>query len=423
MPFRARLRSLVADTRPLRTPAYRRLWLAGIVTLVGAQLSVVAVPTQIYQLTGSSAYVGLTGIFGLVPLLVFGLWGGAIADALDRRLVLLISGAGIGLASLALWITSATGTGGVWTVLGLFALQSALLAVNQPARSAVIPRLLPADQVPSANALNMTVAQIGAVAGPLLAGVLIPVVGLATLYLLDAVALLATLWAIWRLPPVPPERAEGPARAGLREVVAGFRYAAVHKVLLVSFLIDLVAMGAGMPRVVFPEMAHTVFGDPPEGGPALGLLFAAIPIGMVLAGLFSGWLHGVARQGVAVTVAICVWGVAVAAFGLTSSLWLAVAFLAIGGAADLVSSVYRSSMLQTVATDEMRGRMQGVFLVVVVGGPRLADMWHGPAAAAFGPGAAATAGGIAVVVLAIAVVVAFPAFWRFRAASGCEPRS
>ncbi|MGE3289212.1 MAG: MFS transporter [Pseudonocardia sp.] len=423
MPLRARLRGLVADTRPLRTPAYRRLWLAGIVTLVGAQLSVVAVPTQIYQLTGSSAYVGLTGVFGLVPLLVFGLWGGAVADALDRRIVLLISGAGIGLASLTLWITSATGFGGVWTVLGLFALQSALLAVNQPARSAVIPRLLPAEQVPSANALNMTVAQIGAVAGPLLAGVLIPVVGLATLYLLDAIALLATLWAVWRLPPVPPQRGDGPPRAGLREVVAGFRYAAMHKVLLVSFLIDVIAMGAGMPRVVFPEMAHTVFGDPPEGGPALGLLFAAIPIGMVLAGLFSGWLHGVARQGVAVTVAICVWGLAIAAFGLAGSLWLAVAFLAIGGAADLVSSVYRSSMLQTVATDEMRGRMQGVFLVVVAGGPRLADLWHGPAAAAFGPGAAATAGGIAVVVLAIAVVVAFPAFWRFRAANGCEPRT
>lgn len=409
-----RIRGAFADTRPLRTPDYRRLWLAGVVTTIGAQLSVVAVPTQIYQLTGSSAYVGLTGVFGLVPLLVFGLWGGAIADAMDRRLLLLLSGAGIAASSVALWLTAATGHGGVWTVLGLFAVQSAFLAVNQPARSAVIPRLLPADQIPAANALNMTVMQLGAVAGPLLAGVLIPVVGLPVLYLLDAVALLATLWATWRLPPVPPVRAEGPARAGLREVVAGFRYAALHKVLLVSFLIDVVAMGAGMPRVVFPEMAHTVFGDPPEGGPALGLLFAAIPIGMVVAGLLSGWLHRVRRQGVAVTVAICVWGLAIAAFGLAGSLWLAVLALAVGGAADLVSSVYRSTMLQTVATDEMRGRMQGVFLVVVAGGPRLADLWHGPAAAAFGPGAAATAGGVAVVVLAIAVVVAFPAFWHFR---------
>jgi len=411
-----RLRGALADTRPLRTPAFRRLWLAGVVTVVGAQLSVVAVPTQIYQLTGSSAWVGLTGLFGLVPLVAFGLWGGAIADAVDRRVLLLVTGAGIAATSLALWVAAASGVGGVWAVLVLFAAQTAFLAVNQPARGAVIPRLLPADQLPAANALHWMVFSAGAIAGPLLAGVLIPVVGLPTLYLLDAVALLASLWATWRLPPVPPERVAGTrARAGLREVAAGFRYAALHKVLLVSFLIDVVAMGFGMPRVVFPEMSQEVFGDPPGGGPALGLLFAAIPIGMVLAGLFSGWLHRVRRQGVAVTVAICVWGVGVAAFGLTESLWLAVLFLAVAGAGDLVSSVYRASMLQTVATDEMRGRMQGVFIVVVAGGPRLADLWHGPAAAGIGPGAAATVGGIAVVIGAIAVVVAFPAFWRYRA--------
>jgi MFS-type transporter involved in bile tolerance (Atg22 family) len=139
---------------------------------------------------------------------------------------------------------------------------------------------------------------------------------------------------------------------------------------------------------------------------------------MVVAGLFSGWLHRVRRQGLAVTAAICVWGTGVALFGLTRSLWLAVLFLAIAGAGDLVSSVYRSSMLQTVATDDMRGRMQGVFIVVVAGGPRLADLWHGPAAAGFGPGPAATAGGIAVVVVALAVVARYPDFWRYRAPTG-----
>lgn len=414
------LRGALADTRPLRTASYRRLWLAEIVTVVGAQLSVVAVPTQIYQLTGSSAWVGLTGLFGLVPLIVFGLWGGAIADAVDRRVLLLVTGAGIAASSLALWATAASGVGGVWSILGLFSVQTAFLAVNQPTRNAVTPRLLPADQLPAANALNMTVFQIGAIAGPLLAGVLIPVLGLPTLYLLDAIALLATLWATWRLPSVPPEASTARRRAGIREVVDGFRYVALHKVLLVSFLIDVVAMGFGMPRVVFPEISHTVFGDPPGGGPALGLLFAAIPIGMVAAGLFSGWLHRVRRQGVAVTAAICVWGLGVALFGLTSSLWLAVLALAVAGAGDLVSSVYRSSMLQTVATDEMRGRMQGVFIVVVAGGPRLADLWHGPAAAGIGPGAAATVGGIAVIVLAIAVVVVFPAFWRYRGPTGTD---
>lgn len=409
------LRGALADTRPLRTPAYRRLWSAGVVTVIGAQLSVVAVPTQIYQLTGSSAWVGLTGLFGLVPLVVFGLWGGAIADAVDRRVLLLVTGTGIALSSLALWVTAAAGVGGVWAILALFAVQSAFLAVNQPARNAVIPRLLPPDELPAANTLNMTVFTFGAVVGPLLAGVLIPVVGLPTLYLLDAVALLATLWATWRLPAVPPPRIEGRRnRAGLREVLAGFRYVALHKVLLVSFLIDVVAMAFGMPRILFPEMSVTIFGDPPQGGLALGLLFAAIPLGTVVGGLLSGWLHRVARQGVAVTVSICVWGGAVASSGLTDSLWLAVALLAVGGAADLVSAVFRSSMLQTVATDDMRGRMQGVFIVVVAGGPRVADLWHGPASALAGPGVAVTAGGIAVIVLAVAVVVAFPAFWRYR---------
>ena len=195
--------------------------------MVGAQLSVVAVPTQIYQLTGSSAWVGLTGLFGLVPLIVFGLWGGAIADAVDRRVLLLVTGAGIAVSSLALWVTATSGIGGVWTVLVLFSVQTAFLAVNQPTRSAVLPRLLPAAELPAANALNMTVVQAGAIAGPLLAGVLIPLIGLPTLYLLDAIALLATLWATWRLPAVPPEpnggarRRAGHPRGGRRVPVRG----------------------------------------------------------------------------------------------------------------------------------------------------------------------------------------------------------
>lgn len=408
------MRGVLADTRPLRTPAYRRLWVAGVITTVGAQLSVVAIPAQIYQLTGSSAYVGLTGLFGLVPLIVFGLWGGAIADMMDRRTLLLFTGGGIALSSLALWVTAASGAGGVWTILVLFSVQTAFLAINQPARSAVIPRLLPAEQLPAANALTMTVFQVGAIAGPLLAGVLIPVLGLPTLYLLDAIALLATLWATWKLPSVPPET-NGIRRAGLREVIDGFRYAAQHKILLVSFLIDIVAM-FGMPRVVFPELAHTTFGDPPGGGFALGIIFAAVPVGMVVAGIFSGRLTSIRRQGVAVTLAVGVWGLGVGLFGLTNSLWLAVLFLAIAGAGDLVSGVFRSAMLQSVATDEMRGRMQGVFMVVVAGGPRLADLWHGPAAAGWGPGPAAAIGGFAVIILAAVVVIVFPTFWRYRPA-------
>jgi MFS family permease len=317
--------------------------------------------------------------------------------------------------SLALWVIAASGVGNVWLILILFAVQSGLLAVNQPARSAVIPRLVTPALLPAANTLNFTVFTFGAVVGPLLAGVLIPVVGLPILYLLDAIALLATLWATWRLPAMPPPTADGARnRAGLREVVAGFRYAAMHKVLLVSFLADVIAMAFGMPRILFPEMAERTFGDPPGGGVALGLLFAAIPAGTVVGGLFSGWLSRVRRQGVAVTFAIGVWGLGVALFGLTHTLWLAVLLLAIAGAGDLVSAVFRSSMLQTVATDEMRGRMQGVFTVVVAGGPRVADLWHGSVAALIGPGAAATAGGVAVIIGVAIAVARFSEFWRYR---------
>lgn len=414
-PLTGRVRGALADTTPLRNPAFRRLWLAGIVTVVGAQLSVVAVPFQLYALTRSSTYVGLTGLFGLVPLVVFGLWGGAIADAMDRRVLLLITGCGIAFTSLALWAIAAAGIGNVWLVLSVFAVQQAFLAVNQPTRGAVLPRLLPISQLPAANTLTMMVFLFGAIVGPLLAGVLLPVIGLSTLYLVDAIALTATLWATWRLPAMPPASSDVPRSAGLRDVLAGFAFAARHKVLLVSFLVDIVAMGCGLPRAVFPEAAVRTFGDPPGGGPALGWLYAAMAIGALVGGVFSGWLHRVRRQGVAVTVSICVWGLAIALFGLVGSLWLAVLFLAVGGAADLVSGVYRSTMLQVVATDEMRGRMQGVFIVVVVGGPRLADVWHGPAAAAAGTAFAATAGGLAVIVLTVLVVARFPAFWRYRA--------
>ena len=423
------MRGVLADTTPLRTPAFRRLWLAGVVTVVGAQLSIVAVPTQLYQLTGSSAYVGLTGLFGLVPLVVFGLWGGAIADAVDRRALLVVSGLGIAATSAALGLLAITGAGGVWWVLGLFAAQTAFLAVNQPARSAVLPRILPLDELPAANTLWFTVVQVGAVAGPLLAGVALAVVDIGVLYLVDTVGLFASIWAAYRLPRLPVGTATGPggfrgavtairASAGLRSVVDGFRYAAVHKVLLVSFLVDVVAMAFGMPRAVIPEAAVRTFGDPPGGGPALGLLFAAIAVGAALGGLFSGKLHGIARQGVAVAVAVCVWGLGVAAAGLTSSLWLAVTMLAVAGAADLVSSVFRSTMLQTVATDEMRGRMQGLFIVVVAGGPRVADLWHGPVADAIGTGPAMTLGGVGVVAATVLVVAAFPVFWRYRAPTG-----
>ncbi|MGW5648742.1 MFS transporter [Saccharopolyspora sp. NPDC003752] len=408
------LSKVFLDTRPLKYPAYRRLWLSNIVTAVGAQFSAVAVPKQLYDITGSSAYVGLAGIFGLVPLLVFGLWGGAIADTVDRRKLLLITNGGLAASAVLLWVVAAANVQSVWLVLILFAAQQTFFAVNMPTRGAAIARLIPVHLLPSAQALGATVFQLGSIIGPLLAGVLLPVLGLSVLYLVDAVALCAALWAVFRLPPLPPQEG-APKRAGLRAVLDGFRYLAMHSVLLASFLLDIIAMVFGMPRALFPEMAERTFGDPPGGGAALGWLFAAIPLGAFAFGVFSGWLHRIARHGVGVTVAVVAWGISVIGFGWSDSLWLAVFFLALGGGADLVSMVYRSSIMQTAATDEMRGRIQGVFTVVVAGGPRLADTLHGLAGAAVGTAMAVTVGGVLVVVGAVIAAALLPAFWRYRA--------
>jgi MFS family permease len=421
------VRGLFADTTPLRNPYFRRLWSANIVTVIGAQLTVVAVPAQIYAITGSSAYVGLTGLFGLVPLVVFGLWGGALADVMDRRTLLIVSTLGLIATSAAFWLQAALGSGDVWLLLGLFAVQQAFFGVNQPTRSAILPKLLPDEQLPAANALNMTVMMAGAIAGPLVGGALIPVVGFSWLYLVDTCTLFATLSAVVRLPRLRVEGAAG--TPGLRAVADGLRYLRGHRVLLMSFVVDLIAMIFGMPRALFPEMAHVDFGGPAEGGLAFALLFAAIPIGSVIGGVLSGWVSRVQRQGLAVVVAIVVWGVAITGFGVFVSLAgvstnlmlvLAVLMLVVGGAADMSSAAFRQSMLQGAAADAVRGRLQGVFIVVVAGGPRIADVAHGGVAAVIGTGATAAGGGVLVVVLVIAAALAVPAFVRYRLGTPVE---
>lgn len=401
------------DTRPLRRPAYRRLWSSTIVTSVGSQLTAVAVPKQIYDITHSSAWVGYASLAGLVPMVVFALWGGAVADTVDRRKLLLVTNTGIAVTSLLFWAQAVTGLDSVAALMVLLAAQQAFFGLNAPARNASIARLVPAEELPAANALGSTVMQTGLVAGPLLAGALIPVIGLPELYLIDAVALCATVWAVARLPALPPLDPAVARRAGWREVVAGFRYIALHKVLLLSFLADIIAMVLGMPRALFPQLAAETFAPYGEGF-ALGVLFAGIPVGAVIGGLFSGTFSRARRHGWMVIGSVIGWGAAVAAFGLTRNLWVALAFLAAGGVADMVSMVFRGAILLSAATDEMRGRMQGVFTVVVAGGPRLADVLHGTAGSVFGPRAAVAGGGLLVVVLTLVLAVAAPALRRYR---------
>ncbi|MGN9762617.1 MFS transporter [Streptomyces sp. SD31] len=412
-PQRRGWRRWAMDTRPLRRPAYRRLWSSTIVTAVGSQLTAVAVPKQIYDITGSSAWVGAASLAGLLPLIVFALWGGAIADSMDRRRLLLITNSGIAVTSVLFWLQAVTGLASVTVLMVLLAVQQAFWGLNAPARNASIARLVPAGELAAANALGSTVMQIGQVVGPLLAGVLIPVIGLAELYLIDALALCITVWAVARLPALPPLAATVKRRAGVREILAGFRYIALHKVLLLSFLADVIAMVFGMPRALFPQLASQTYASYGEGL-ALGLLFAAIPIGAVAGGLFSGTFSRARRHGWMVIGAVVAWGAAITGFGLSGSLWLAVMFLALAGVADMVSMVFRGAILLSAASDEMRGRMQGVFTVVVAGGPRLADVLHGTAGSAFGARTATVGGGLLVVVVMLGLAAAVPALRRYR---------
>ncbi|WP_200304113.1 MFS transporter [Streptomyces adelaidensis] len=401
------------DIRPLRRPAYRRLWSSTIVTAVGSQLTAVAVPKQIYDITGSSAWVGYASLAGLLPLVVFALWGGAVADSVDRRTLLLVTNTGIAVTSVLFWVQAVTGLESVWALMALLALQQAFFGLNSPARNASVARLVPAGELAAAAALGSTVMQLGLVAGPLLAGALIPVIGLAELYLIDAVALCVTLWAVYRLPALPPLDTSKSRRAGWREVVAGFRYIALHKVLLLSFLADIIAMVLGMPRALFPQLADTTYAPYGEGF-ALGLLFAAIPIGAVVGGLMSGTFSRSGRHGLMVIAAVMAWGAAITGFGLSTSLWLAVVFLAAAGVADMVSMIFRGAILLSAATDEMRGRMQGVFTVVVAGGPRLADVLHGTAGSAFGTRTAVAGGGLLVMAAMLLLATVTPALRRYR---------
>jgi MFS family permease len=397
------------DVEPLRHADFRRLWLGNSLGFVGFQLTSVAVPVQVYELTGTSFWVGMLGLVGLVPLVLFGLWGGAVADAVDRRLLLLGSSLTMWACTGGLLLAALLDLASLPLLLGLVAVQAAGFAVASSTRGAILPRVLPASLVPAANTVSFTASNVGMVLGPLLAGLILARWSFAAAYAADLAVFTLALYAALRLPPLPPA---GPATTpGLRSVVDGLAFIATRPVLLLSFAVDIAAMVLAMPRALFPETA-AAFG----GRGAAGWLYAAISIGAVAAGVSSGWIGRVRRQGVALVVAIVAWGLAVAAAGLAPALWQAVLLLALAGAADLVSGVYRQTILQTYAPDEMRGRMQGVFIVVVAGGPRLGDLRAGATAAAFGTTVAWVGGGLACAAL-VGLALLVPALRRYDSAA------
>ncbi len=405
------IRAAVSDIAPLReSAAFRRLFAGQTVSQIGTQVTRVAVPLQVYAITRSSLDVGLIGLAAFVPLVVFGLYGGSIADAVDRRKLVLVTSTGTLLVSVVLLVQAVLGLNQISVLFGCVIVQSAFAAVDSPARRAIIPQLVRAEKLPAANTLSFGSMQLTMIVGPLLAGVAVAAGGFEWAYAIDVVSFAGAFYAAARLPSLPP--GEGAQRAGLASVVEGLRFLAGHPVVLMTFVADLIAMVFGMPAALFPALAEGQFGG---GAGTAGLLYAAPAVGAVLATLLGGAIARVHRHGLGVVWSIVVWGVAITLFGLSSTLWLALALLAVAGAADTVSSVYRSTILQVVTPPGMQGRIQGVFIVVVVGGPRLGDFEAGAVAAVFSPRVSVVSGGLACLAGIALLALLVPAFVRYDA--------
>jgi MFS family permease len=415
---------LLADITPLRVSRdFRALYAGQLVSFLGSQLTVVAVPVQVFQLTHSSLQVGLVSLAQLGPLIAGSLLGGSVADAYDRRRLLMLMQVLMALTSAGLALNATGRHAALWPLYIVTSLAAGFSGIERPARAAAVPSVVPREHLPAAYALWQILLQVGAVAGPALAGVLVGTVGLAAVYWIDVATFGAALAAAVVMRPLPP--VGGGTKAGLASIAEGLRYLRGRRVLAGTFLIDINAMVFGMPRALFPALGYNFFHG---GAEAVGLLYAAPGAGALVAAVFTGWVSAVRRQGRAVVVAVMVWGAAIAAFGLVPLLPVAFALLAVAGAADVVSAVFRNTILQTTVPDELRGRLSAVHIAVVTGGPRLGDAEAGAVAAAVSAPFAVVSGGIASVVGALALAWRLPEFLRYDAGtlaqvSGSEAES
>ncbi|HUS62042.1 MAG TPA: MFS transporter [Acidimicrobiales bacterium] len=398
----------VADLTPLRaSPEFRRIYAGQLVSFLGTQITVVAVPVQVYAMTRSSLAVGLVGAAELVPLLIGSLAGGSIVDSRDRRMLMLAMQVCLAFCTTALAVNATIDRPRLWPLYVFPAMAALFSGVDRPARGATLPRLVGADMLPAANALWQILISVGTVVGPSLAGLLILRSSLATVFWVDVATFAIAFVAIAGLPPLPPEG--GGTKAGLGSIAEGLRFLRGRRLLQSTFLIDLDAMVFGLPRALFPAIAATLYG----GGPGtVGLLYAAIGAGSMVGATTSGWVGTVRRQGRAVVIAVTVWGAAMAAFGVVRWLPLGLLLLATAGAADVISAVFRNTILQSRVPDAMRGRMASVHIAVVTGGPRLGDVEAGVAATLIGVQAAVVTGGLACLVGVVAVARWFPELMR-----------
>ncbi|HVM64352.1 MAG TPA: MFS transporter [Acidimicrobiales bacterium] len=399
---------LFADISPLREHrAFRRLWLGQVVSGLGSQLTIVGIAYQTYRLTGSSFMVGLVSLVQLAPLLVGSLWGGSIVDAHDRRRVLLVTQVALAATSLGLAVNAALPHPVLWPIFLCTAASAGFQGVDMPARRAALPMIVPHDDLPAAIALQQVLFQLTAVVGPALAGLLIATTSLSFVYGADVASFGAGFTAVVLLPALVP--AGGGTPAGWRSVAEGMRYLRGQRLLASTFWIDINAMVFGMPRALFPALGTQFFGG---GAGTVGLLYAAPAAGALIGALLTGWVSAVRRQGRAVVIAVIVWGAAIAVFGLIPILWVGLVLLAVAGAADVVSAVFRNAILQMTVPDHLQGRLNGVFTAVVTGGPRLGDAEAGAVAAIAGPQVSVVSGGLACIAGVGLIVWKVPELWR-----------
>jgi MFS family permease len=389
----------------------------------------VAVPFQVYAITRSSLIVGLVSLAQLFPLIFGSLLGGSLVDAVDRRKILIVVETIGALSSAALALNADLGPQ-LWPLFLFPAVTAALSGIDSSARNAMLPRLVGMELLPASNAIFQSLFQTGAIVGPAVAGLLLAGAGVHLIYWIDAVSFLLAVSAVLTMSPQPapaPETAgtagqpgTAPARPGWRSTVEGLRFVRRSQPAAGAYLIDVNAMVFGMPRALFPALAATVFGG---GATTVGLLYSAPGVGALLGALTSGWVGRVRRQGLAVVCAVLVWGLSIAGFGVARWLPLALVLLAVAGWADVLSAVFRNTIIQFAGPDGMRGRLMGVQMAVVAGGPRLGDLEAGAVATAFGDTVSVVSGGLACVAGAVVVAWALPGFTRLRSALHSAPGS
>jgi MFS family permease len=408
------LRMAAIDLQPLRRHRdFRLLFVGQGTSFLGSMMTYVAIPYQVYQLSGSSLLVGLLGIAELCPLLVTALLGGLLADARDRRRMLQLTELSLAGASGVLLVNALLPDPQLWVLFVVAAAMAALDGLQRPSLDALTPRLVDRDEIPAASAISSFRFTIGMIAGPAIGGVLIATAGLSATYGIDLATFLVSLsmLRLMRAAPPPPDAAE----ISLASILEGIRYASRNQVLVGTYAVDIVAMFFGMPMALFPAFAHE-FG----GAGVLGLMYAAPSAGSMVATVTSGWTGHVHRHGAAVCFAAAAWGLAICLAGLAPNLGLALAGLAAAGAADMISGMFRSTVWNETIPDALRGRLAGIEQVSYSSGPLLGNVESGVVASLAGVRASIVSGGLLCVAGVAIMAVALPAFWRYDAAEAAE---